>query len=240
MECTIRSRSRWNGVRTPQSRSSRARRAGYDGVASSDSQLASQARWRSANSDGLTAVVRDPEIAEVAAQRPPGAAAERLIALANERGAPDNVTVVVAGLSASAVALAPTQAQAPPQAESPRPTPHRVTPLPIGEDEAPRRRAWPLLLGGLAVGFLAQGFAWQFRAPAVAFAFPGVVAMIPGAFAFRAVLGGLQLVNAGANAAPALVAETLALAASCFLMVAAIAVGIAAPLSLTKKGTTQG
>jgi len=81
------------------------------------------------------------------------------------------------------------------------------------------------LIGALAVGFLAQGFARHFRAPAVAFAFPGVVAMIPGAFAFRAVIGCLQIVHAGAAAATALVTETLALAATCLLMVAAIAWG---------------
>jgi uncharacterized membrane protein YjjB (DUF3815 family) len=95
------------------------------------------------------------------------------------------------------------------------------------------------LIGALAVGFLAQGFARHFRAPAVAFAFPGVVAMIPGAFAFRAVIGCLQIVHTGAAAATALVAETLALAATCLLMVAAIAVGIAAPLILTKKRTAK-
>ena len=92
------------------------------------------------------------------------------------------------------------------------------------------------LIGALAAGFLAQGFARHFRAPAVAFAFPGVVAMIPGAFAFRVVIGCLQIVGAGAAAATALVTETLALAVSCLLMVAAIAVGIAAPLILTRKG----
>jgi uncharacterized membrane protein YjjP (DUF1212 family) len=95
------------------------------------------------------------------------------------------------------------------------------------------------LIGALAVGFLAQGFARHFRAPAVAFAFPGVVAMIPGAFAFRAVIGCLQIVHAGAAAATALVTETLALAATCLLMVAAIAVGIVAPLILITKGTTK-
>ena len=95
------------------------------------------------------------------------------------------------------------------------------------------------LIGALAAGFLAQGFARHFRAPAVAFAFPGVVAMIPGAFAFRVVIGCLQIVEAGATAATALVTETLALAVSCLLMVAAIAVGIAAPLILTKKGTKK-
>jgi uncharacterized membrane protein YjjP (DUF1212 family) len=92
------------------------------------------------------------------------------------------------------------------------------------------------LIGALVVGFLAQGFARHFRAPAVAFAFAGVVAMIPGAFAFRAVIGCLQIVQAGAAAATALVTETLALAITCVLMVAAIAVGIAAPLILTRKG----
>lgn len=86
------------------------------------------------------------------------------------------------------------------------------------------------LLGALAVGFLAQIFARRFRAPAATFAFPGVVAMVPGSFAFRAVVGSLEIAAAGANAAPALVAETLALYLSCVLMTAAIAVGIAAPL----------
>ncbi len=91
------------------------------------------------------------------------------------------------------------------------------------------------LIGALAVGFLAQCFARHFRAPAVAFAFPGVVAMIPGAFAFRVVIGSLQIMHAGAGTATVLLTETLALAVSCVLMVAAIAVGIAAPLIVTKK-----
>ena len=91
------------------------------------------------------------------------------------------------------------------------------------------------LIGALAAGFLAQWFARHFRCPAVAFAFPGVVAMIPGAFAFRVVIGCLQIVYAGAAAPAALVTETLALAVSSLLMVAAIAVGIATPLILTKK-----
>jgi uncharacterized membrane protein YjjP (DUF1212 family) len=88
------------------------------------------------------------------------------------------------------------------------------------------------LIGALAVGFLAQGFSQLFRAPAVAFAFPGVVAMIPGAFAFRMVIGCLQIVHAGAATDAALVTETLALTVTCILMVTAIAIGIAAPLTL--------
>ena len=49
-------------------------------------------------SDGLTSVVRDAEIAERVNRLAPRVATERLIALANERGAPDNVTVVVAAI----------------------------------------------------------------------------------------------------------------------------------------------
>jgi uncharacterized membrane protein YjjP (DUF1212 family) len=86
------------------------------------------------------------------------------------------------------------------------------------------------VIGALAAGFLAQGFARYFEAPAAAFAFPGVVAMVPGAYAFRAVLGSLQIVHGAA--APPLVTETLSLGIAVVLMVAAIAVGIAAPALL--------
>ena len=74
----------------------------------------------------------------------------------------------------------------------------------------------------------AQALARQFRAPTVALAFPGVVAMIPGAYAFRAVFGALQI----AEGATATVTETLSLSATVGLMVGAIAVGVAAPALL--------
>jgi uncharacterized membrane protein YjjP (DUF1212 family) len=86
------------------------------------------------------------------------------------------------------------------------------------------------LVGALVVGFLAHGFARSFRAPSVAFAFPGTVAMIPGAYAFRAVLGALQIQHG--TAAPALVQETLVLSLQVVLMVGAIAVGVVAPAIL--------
>jgi uncharacterized membrane protein YjjP (DUF1212 family) len=93
------------------------------------------------------------------------------------------------------------------------------------------------LIGALAAGFLAQGFARYFHAPAAAFAFPGVVAMVPGAYAFRAVLGSLQIVHGAAT--PPLVAETLALGITVMLMVAAIAVGIAAPVLVFVRSNVQ-
>jgi uncharacterized membrane protein YjjP (DUF1212 family) len=86
------------------------------------------------------------------------------------------------------------------------------------------------LVGALAAGFLAHAFARHFHAPAATFAFPGVVAMVPGAYAFRAALGLLQIAHQ--SAAQPLVADTLALAITVVLMVGAIAIGIAIPAVL--------
>jgi serine/threonine protein phosphatase PrpC len=50
-------------------------------------------------SDGLTRMVTEPEIAgTLQAETDPARAAEKLIALANERGGPDNITVVIVRL----------------------------------------------------------------------------------------------------------------------------------------------
>src|SRR5260370_30857417 len=49
------------------------------------------------SSDGLTRMVTEPEIAgTLQAETDPPRAAEKLVALANERGGPDNITVVIA------------------------------------------------------------------------------------------------------------------------------------------------
>ncbi len=89
------------------------------------------------------------------------------------------------------------------------------------------------LLGSLAAGFLAWALARRFDAPQAAFAFPGVVALIPGAYAFRAIIGSLGVARGDAPAA--LVAETLALSVSVLLMVAAIAIGVAAPALVPRR-----
>ncbi|MEJ1976688.1 MAG: threonine/serine exporter family protein [Acetobacteraceae bacterium] len=95
------------------------------------------------------------------------------------------------------------------------------------------------LIGALLVGFIAQGFARAFDAPAVAFAFPGVVAMVPGVYAFRAAIGSLQIVSAGSAASPALIAETLSLGIAGLLMVTMIAIGVVAPLILFVRGPAR-
>jgi uncharacterized membrane protein YjjP (DUF1212 family) len=86
------------------------------------------------------------------------------------------------------------------------------------------------LIGALVVGFLAQVFARYFHAPSAAFAFPGVVAMVPGAYAFRAVIGSLHIAHAAAT--PQMMTDTLTLGITIILMIGAIAIGIAVPASL--------
>jgi uncharacterized membrane protein YjjP (DUF1212 family) len=86
------------------------------------------------------------------------------------------------------------------------------------------------LIGALVVGFLAVSFARHFAAPAVVFAFPGVVAMVPGAYAFRAFLGALQIVHGATT--PGLAMATLVLCLQVVLMVGAIAIGVVAPAIL--------
>jgi serine/threonine protein phosphatase Stp1 len=57
-------------------------------------------------SDGLNRTVPDAELAALLANNPPSVAVEQMVALALERGAPDNVTVVVVGCEATTL-LAP-------------------------------------------------------------------------------------------------------------------------------------
>jgi uncharacterized membrane protein YjjP (DUF1212 family) len=93
------------------------------------------------------------------------------------------------------------------------------------------------LLSALAVGALGQCFARLYTAPMVAFAFAGVVAMIPGVYAFRAVIGCMQIAHGAPGAT--LLADTLSLAITVLLMVGGIGVGIAAPELLLPHPTSR-
>jgi uncharacterized membrane protein YjjB (DUF3815 family) len=87
------------------------------------------------------------------------------------------------------------------------------------------------LIGALAAGFLAQAVARRCQAPPPTFLFPGIVAMVPGAYAFRAVLGGLQIAHGVADTG--VIADTLSLGLIVMLMTAAIAVGAGLPALLS-------
>jgi uncharacterized membrane protein YjjP (DUF1212 family) len=88
------------------------------------------------------------------------------------------------------------------------------------------------LMASMAAGLLAHLFARTFSAPLTAFAFPGVVAMVPGSYAFRAAIGVVQLMRT-AGASPAnLLPQTASLAITTVVLTAAIAVGLAIPFVL--------
>jgi uncharacterized membrane protein YjjP (DUF1212 family) len=91
--------------------------------------------------------------------------------------------------------------------------------------------------GSLAAGLLAWMLSRRFRAPQAAFAFPGVVALVPGAYLFRAIIGGLTIARGATN--PTLVSESFSLSISAALMIAGIAVGIAAPALLPRRSKTS-
>ena len=86
------------------------------------------------------------------------------------------------------------------------------------------------MLGSLAAGVLASVFARRFGAPPAVFAFPAVVAFVLGSYAFRAAIGSIAIANGTVD--PALIGDTLSLVLNTVLMVAAIAVGVAAPALL--------
>jgi protein phosphatase len=109
-------------------------------------------------SDGLHGVVDDATIARIARAAEPEAAARRLVDLANERGGPDNITVVVARVSGAPAAgpTAPPPA-APAQAQGQEAADRATAPAPA-VSASPARRRWTvvttlalLALAGVAV-----------------------------------------------------------------------------------------
>ncbi|WP_245500655.1 threonine/serine exporter family protein [Rhizobium sp. BK251] len=94
------------------------------------------------------------------------------------------------------------------------------------------------LAGAFAAALLARLLARHFGVPPSTFAFPGVVAMIPGSYAFRAGIGGLAIMHAGADAPPALIGNTIGLAVTAILVTAAIAIGLSVALAAPLKNFT--
>lgn len=95
------------------------------------------------------------------------------------------------------------------------------------------------LVGAFAATLLARFFAQRFTVPTVTFAFPGVVAMIPGSYAFRAGIGGLTIMHTGATAPAALIGDTIGLAVTAILVTAAIAIGLCLALAVPLTNPTS-
>lgn len=147
-------------------------------------------------SDGLHGLVSDGEIAMIAGESQPDEACKDLITLANERGGPDNITVIVvraldpkaAPAASPAAAEKPSvdstqilpaavpPAAAPPSAPTPAPasTPGPASDAPAPGAAAPRKAPPAAMLAGVMIGLLAlAGFVgsqlWgQLHGPATA------------------------------------------------------------------------
>lgn len=89
------------------------------------------------------------------------------------------------------------------------------------------------LAGATVVGFVGSDFARRWETPAMVFTVSGVIPMVPGVFAFRTMIGIITLVSApDTQAGLAALVETSVNAARTGLILAALAVGIAAPTLL--------
>jgi uncharacterized membrane protein YjjB (DUF3815 family) len=88
------------------------------------------------------------------------------------------------------------------------------------------------LIGSLATGGTAHFFANWYRMAAATFAFPGVLPMFPWSYAFRAVIGLLELMKAGERSPVTVQAETLSLVVTTILLMIVMAVGLAIPLAM--------
>lgn len=89
------------------------------------------------------------------------------------------------------------------------------------------------LAGAVLIGFLGVGCARLWKAPTPVFTVPGAIALVPGIFAFRTMLGLLQLAAATSSDAGGAILWNISFnATKTALILAAIGVGIATPTLL--------
>jgi uncharacterized membrane protein YjjB (DUF3815 family) len=88
------------------------------------------------------------------------------------------------------------------------------------------------LLGATAVGFIAIAFARWYRVPAPVFSVSGVIPMVPGVFAYSAMLGIIRATSADSTVVTQLLSEAAVDAIKAGLILAALATGIALPALL--------
>ena len=93
------------------------------------------------------------------------------------------------------------------------------------------------LAGAFVATVCARFVAHRYDVPPVTFAYPGVVAMVPGSYAFRAGVGGLTIMHSGSASSTQLIGETVGLAVTAVLVTASIAIGLVLALALPLPNT---
>lgn len=91
------------------------------------------------------------------------------------------------------------------------------------------------LFAATALGFIALLLANRLRSPAMLFAIPGIIPMIPGSFAYRAMIGLVSMVNVPSDQAAELLIQASANFIRTGLILGALGVGLAAPMLLFQR-----
>ncbi|MCS6835529.1 MAG: threonine/serine exporter family protein [Anaerolineae bacterium] len=94
------------------------------------------------------------------------------------------------------------------------------------------------LLGALAVGFLARWCAVRLKMPAIVFAVVGVIPMVPGAYAFRTMIGVLQIAGGimeDSTTLTQVMTQTVQNGVITALILAALAMGISVPTMIFQR-----
>ena len=91
------------------------------------------------------------------------------------------------------------------------------------------------LAGASMVGLLGAYFARRYETPSLVFAICGAIPMVPGAFAFRAMLGVIRISQATPAAGEPILMEAAINFINTGLILAAIALGIAMPTLLFRR-----
>ncbi len=116
-------------------------------------------------SDGLSGQVKKEEIAEVVTrERDLAAAGDKLIALANQRGGPDNITVIIARFEGDGLRASGAQEEVGHQIYPLIDTETSTEPVPIYKGSRPpvsaRRARWSVIAAALIAAALVAGALW--------------------------------------------------------------------------------
>lgn len=94
--------------------------------------------------------------------------------------------------------------------------------------------------GAMLVGFLSIGAAHFKHAPPFVFAIPAVIPMVPGAFAYRMMLGIIRLTeNIDPSTFNQLLEETIHNGLNAFFILMALSLGVSAPMLLTRRESAK-
>ena len=91
------------------------------------------------------------------------------------------------------------------------------------------------LLGGSVIGFVGEYWSHRLHAPPLLFTVSGAIPMVPGSFAYRAMLGAIRISTADATSGMPILVDAGINFATTGLLLAALALGIVTPQLLFRR-----